>query len=89
MILAVVLTGGSGGRICSQAHPGCWPNPAPGGYRTASYNLASLAAASRGLVFALRTAYTLFSHTPHGPSENVVNAQTAWEPQVRTGQMLL
>lgn len=60
--LAVVLTGGSGERICSQAHPGCWPNPAPAGYRTGG--LAPLPAASRGLVFALRTACTL-SHTLH------------------------
>lgn len=59
---AVVLTGGSGGRICSQAHPGCWPDPAPGGYRTEG--LGSLPAASRGLVFAPRTACTL-SHTLH------------------------
>lgn len=57
---AVVLTGGSGGTICSQAHPDCWPDPAPGGYRTEG--LASLPAASQGLVFAPRTACTL-SHT--------------------------
>ena len=32
------------GRICSQAHPRCWPDPAPGGYRTEG--LGSLPAAS-------------------------------------------
>lgn len=86
MILAVILTGGSGGRICSQAHPGCWPNPAPGGYRTGGHFLAGCQLRA-GLCF--EDCLHSFLTTPRGLSENVLNAQTAWEPQVRTGQMLL